>query len=110
VDQWLQRLNPEAVVILFGSNDVGQMGVEEYERKTREVVRRCLTNGAVVILTAMPPRSNRLDESWQFVEAARTMAREERVSPASASTTSFSGDCFHLRRPRRFSSGLLERF
>jgi lysophospholipase L1-like esterase len=79
VDQWLKRMNPEAVVIMFGSNDVGQMGVEEYERKTREVVRRCLTNGTVVILTAMPPRSSRMDESWQFVEAARTIAREERI-------------------------------
>jgi lysophospholipase L1-like esterase len=79
VDQWLKRMNPEAVVIMFGSNDVGQMGVEEYERKTREVVRHCLTNGTVVILTAMPPCSRRMDESWQFVEAARTIAREEKV-------------------------------
>ncbi len=79
VEQWLKRLNPEAVVIMFGSNDVGQMGVEEYERKTREVVRRCLTNGTVVILTSMPPRSGRLDESWQFIEAARTIARDEKV-------------------------------
>ena len=76
---WLKRMNPETVVILFGSNDVGQMGVEEYERKTREVVRRCLANGTVVILTAMPPRSGRMDESWQFIEAVRTIAREEKV-------------------------------
>jgi len=79
VDRWLQRMNPEAVVILFGSNDVGQMRVEEYERTTREVVRRCLTNGTIPILTTMPPRSRRMDESWQFVEAVRTVAREERV-------------------------------
>jgi len=79
VDQWLKRMNPEAAVIMFGSNDVGQMGVDEYERKTREVVRRCLANGTVVILTAPPPRSNRMDEAWQFMEAARTIAREEKV-------------------------------
>lgn len=79
VDQWLGRMNPEAVVIMFGSNDVGQMGVEEYERTTRDVVRRCLTNGTVVILTTMPPRSHRMDEAWQFMEAERTIAREEKI-------------------------------
>ena len=79
VARWLKEMNPETVTIMFGSNDVGQMDVEEYERRTREVVRHCLTNGTVVILSAMPPRSHRMDEGWQFMEAARKVARGERV-------------------------------
>ena len=79
VDRWLQKLNPEAVVIMFGSNDVGQMELAEYEQKTREVVRKCLTNGTVAILTTMPPRSGRLEKSRQFAEAVKRIATEEQV-------------------------------
>ena len=79
VDRWLKELNPETVVIMFGSNDVGQMGVDEYEQKTRSVVRRCLANGTVVILSTMPPRSGHMDEAWLFMEVARTVSREEKI-------------------------------
>jgi hypothetical protein len=33
VDKWLETLNPEVALIMFGSNDVGQMNVEEYTAK-----------------------------------------------------------------------------
>jgi len=79
VDRWLQKMNPEVAVIMFGSNDIGELEAMEYEQKTREVVRRCLTNGTVVLLTTLPPRSGRLDKSKQFAEAVRKVAREERV-------------------------------
>ena len=76
VEEWLKKLNPETVLIMFGSNDVGQMNVTEYEAKMRAVVARCLSNGTVVILSTMPPRSARLEESRRFAEAARKIARE----------------------------------
>lgn len=79
VGQWLQKLNPEVAVIMFGSNDVGALEAMEYEQKTREVVRRCLTNGTVVLLTTMPPRSGRLEKSKRFAEVVRKVAREEHV-------------------------------
>lgn len=79
VDQWLQKLNPEVAVIMFGSNDVGEMEAMDYEQKTREVVRRCLTNGTVVLLRTPPPRSGRLAKSKQFAEIVRKVAREEQV-------------------------------
>jgi lysophospholipase L1-like esterase len=79
VDRWLAKLNPEVAVILFGSNDVGLMDTAEYEARTRSVVQRCLTNGTVVILTTMPPRSGRVEKSRQFAEAARRLARELKV-------------------------------
>ena len=41
IDAWLKKLNPEVAVIMFGTNDLTQLGIEEYEKKTREVVDRC---------------------------------------------------------------------
>ena len=40
VGRWLNKLNPEVVLIMFGSNDVGQMEAAEYEPKLRYVVQR----------------------------------------------------------------------
>jgi len=79
VDHWLKQLNPEVAVIMFGSNDVGELGAGEYEQKTRDVVRRCLTNGTIVLLTTMPPHSGRLEKSKQFADIARKVAFEEHV-------------------------------
>jgi lysophospholipase L1-like esterase len=64
---------------MFGSNDVGQLPVAEYETKTREVVRRCLANGTIVILSTMPARSGRMEQAKEFAEAARRIAREEHL-------------------------------
>jgi lysophospholipase L1-like esterase len=79
VDRWLTRLNPEAIVIMFGSNDVEELGAAEYATKTREVVRRSLANGTVVLLTTMPPRSGRLGTARVFADAVRRIAREEQT-------------------------------
>jgi len=79
VDRWLKDHNPEVAVILFGTNDLGQVPLKEFEQKTAEVVDRCLKNGTVVILTTLPPRSGLLDKSKQFAEAVRRIAREKKV-------------------------------
>jgi len=79
VDKWLTRLNPEVVLIMFGSNDVGQMEVQEYAAKTRSVAKRCLKNGTIVILSTMPPRSGKLEKSAQFADAVRKLAAELHV-------------------------------
>jgi hypothetical protein len=79
VDKWLRDLNPEAAVILFGTNDLGQLTVDEYEKKTAEVVDRCLKNGTVVLLTTPPPRSGLLEKSKQFAEAVRRVAQKKQV-------------------------------
>ena len=78
-EKWLTKLNPEVVLIMFGSNDVGQMDVTEYETKTREVVARCLSNGTIVILSTMPPRSSLVEKSRQFADIVRKIAREQNV-------------------------------
>jgi len=79
VEPWLKKLNPEVVLVMFGSNDVGQMDAPEYEARTREVVARCLGNGTVVILSTMPPRHGRVDKSREFAEVVRRIAREQNV-------------------------------
>jgi hypothetical protein len=73
---WLARLNPEVALMMFGTNDLGQVPLEEYRAKTRAVVRRCLDNGTVVILSTIPPRSGQLPQCRAFAEAIREIGRE----------------------------------
>jgi lysophospholipase L1-like esterase len=79
VEKWLKDHNPEVAVIMFGTNDLGALELNEYEEKTSEVVDRCLKNGTVVILTTPPPRSGRLEKSKQFAEAVRRVAKDKKV-------------------------------
>jgi hypothetical protein len=79
VDTWLKRLNPEAAVILFGTNDLTALGKEEYEAKLRSVVQRCLAHGTVVILTTPAPRHGLVERSAEFAQVVRTVARELNV-------------------------------
>ena len=79
VDAWLKKLNPEAVVLMFGTNDLTQLGEREYEQKTREVVERCLRNGTVVILTTIPPRSGQVEKSKRFADIQRKVAADLKV-------------------------------
>jgi hypothetical protein len=79
VDAWLKTLNPEAAVILFGTNDLTAVGKEEFEEKLTRVVQRCLANGTVVILTTLPPRHGLVERSAEFAEAVRTVSRDLKV-------------------------------
>lgn len=79
VGAWLRKLNPETALILFGTNDLGALELEEYKAKTKEVVRRCLANGTVVILTTIPPKSGQLEKSRAFAEAVAEIGRELEV-------------------------------
>jgi len=79
IDTWLKKHNPEVALIMFGTNDLSQVGIEEYEKKTREVVDRCLQNGTVVILTTIPPRSGRLEQSRKYADVVRKIAADKKV-------------------------------
>jgi lysophospholipase L1-like esterase len=79
IDTWLKHINPEVALIMFGTNDLRQLELEEYKQKTREVVQKCLKNGTVVILNTIPPRSGKLNESRTFAEAVAESARDEHV-------------------------------
>lgn len=73
---WLTKLNPEAAVLMFGTNDLTQLDAREYEAKTRAVVEKCLKNGTVVLLTTIPPRSGRAAEAKAFADAQRRVAAD----------------------------------
>jgi lysophospholipase L1-like esterase len=79
VDQWLEKLDPEVALIMFGTNDLDQVPLAEYEASTRAVVRRCRDHGTVVILSTIPPRSRRLERCRAFAEAVRRVGRELQV-------------------------------
>jgi hypothetical protein len=75
VGDWLRVLNPEVAHIMFGTNDLLTMEPDEYRTKLRRVVRRCLDNGTVVILSTIPPRHGLEEKAGQFARAAREIAR-----------------------------------
>ena len=79
VDGWLKKLNPEVVLIMFGTNDLGGVSVEKYETGLRKFVQRCLDNGSVVILSTIPPRSGRAEKAAEYAKVARKIAKELKV-------------------------------
>jgi lysophospholipase L1-like esterase len=80
VGTWLKKLNPETAIIMFGTNDLTAVPLDEYEKKLRQVVKKCLDNGTVVILSTIPPRHGMLDKAKKYAQAARRVARELKVS------------------------------
>ncbi|MBN1126734.1 MAG: right-handed parallel beta-helix repeat-containing protein [Sedimentisphaerales bacterium] len=79
IDIRLKRLNPETALILFGTNDLSSVPLEEYKEKLGYVVQKCLDNGTVVILTTIPPRHGFYERSLLYAEAIRRVAREKKV-------------------------------
>jgi hypothetical protein len=79
VDQWLRRLNPEVAHLMFGTNDLHELELDEYRAKLRQVVRRCLDHGTVVILSTIPPRHGFETKAARFAQAAREIALELNV-------------------------------
>ena len=76
IDAWLKRLNPETAVLMFGTNDLDELSEDEYRAALRDVARRCLNNGTIVILSTIPPRHNMADKAAAFADAARGVAEE----------------------------------
>jgi len=103
VDTWLQELNPEVTIIMFGTNDLNKLDLHEYESKTRLVVNKCLDNGTVVILSTIPPRHGRAEKAAAFAHAVRRIAGELKVP-----LTDYH-DAIIKRRPHDWN-GELEKF
>ncbi|NIP22980.1 MAG: hypothetical protein GWN67_03185 [Phycisphaerae bacterium] len=79
IDKWLARLKPEVALIMFGTNDLTSVGLEEYKKKTQEVVQKCLDNGTVVILSTIPPRHGLAEKAALYADAVRKLARRMKV-------------------------------
>jgi lysophospholipase L1-like esterase len=93
IDAWLKKLNPEVALIMFGTNDLKEVPLAEYEKKLRVVVRKCLDNGTIVILSTIPPRSGMLEKAKQYAAAARTVAKD-----LNAPLSDYMAECLK-RRP-----------
>ncbi|MBM4038217.1 MAG: DNRLRE domain-containing protein [Planctomycetes bacterium] len=59
IDGWQKKMNAEAAVILFGTNDLGSLCPPEYTENMAASVRRMLADGTVPMLTTVPPASGR---------------------------------------------------
>ena len=79
IGDWLARLDPEVALIMFGTNDLNSVGLQEYKNKTRQVVQKCLDNGTVVILSTIPPRHGFAEKAAEYAEAVRKIARDVKV-------------------------------
>jgi hypothetical protein len=76
IDLWLKKLNPETAVLMFGTNDLNQIDVKEYETRLRVVTEKCLKNGTLVIMTTIPPRAGQEGKSKEFATAQRRIAKD----------------------------------
>jgi len=79
VDQWLRDLRPEVALIMFGTNDLSNVDDGTYREQLSALVDRCLSNGTVVILSTIPPRSGFAERAAQFAGVARAIAAERRI-------------------------------
>jgi hypothetical protein len=79
VAEWLRRLNPEVVLLMFGAGEFGAREPADYARNIRTVVERCLENGTVVILTTPSPTHGNLDRARQYAAALHQLAAEMEV-------------------------------
>jgi lysophospholipase L1-like esterase len=76
LDGWLKRLNPEIAVILFGTNDLSSVEIDDYRKQLSSLVRKCLERGTVVLLTTVPPRHGFEKKAEHFAGAARSIMKE----------------------------------
>jgi hypothetical protein len=103
IGDWLGRWNPEAAIFMFGTNDLGNLSVKDYEARLEDCVKRCLDNGTVVILSTISPRHGHEDASAAFASAARRVA-EKYLVPLTDLHTEF------LRRRPGDWDGALDKF
>ncbi len=79
IDDWLEGLNPEVALIMFGTNDLNSVPLPEYRQKLRDVIRKCLANGTIVILSTIPPRHRMAEKAAQYSKVIREIARDMKV-------------------------------
>ena len=103
LDSWLRQWNPEAAILMFGTNDLDNVDAEDYEATLADVVKRCLDNGTVVILSTIPPRHRFERKAAEFAKAARRVAKEFQIP-----LTDFHAEILR-RRPHDWN-GALDKF
>jgi hypothetical protein len=73
VDGWQKQLNPEAAVIMFGTND--GMTAPQYAENIASACRRMMADGTVPLLTSPPPKPGQTKEPYRLacVTAAKAL-------------------------------------
>jgi hypothetical protein len=77
VDGWQRKMQPEAAVIMFGTNDIGGLWPPEYTENMAASLRRMMADGTVPMLTSIPP-ANR-DGHREYWLAALSIAHGLKV-------------------------------
>lgn len=79
IDTWLNKLQPELAVVMWGTNDLGPLDVTTYTNNMRQVIQACKAYGTIPLLTTIPPRRGYDAKSAQFAQAMRDLALEQQV-------------------------------
>lgn len=79
IDRWIETLKPEVAIIMFGTNDIRRGSVEQHAQNLRQLVKRCLDRGVVVILSTIPPMQGFEKKVEQTVQAQRQIAHDLNV-------------------------------
>jgi len=79
VDSWQKKLNPEAAVILFGTNDIGNLLPPEYTENMAAALQRMMVDGTVPMLTTVPPKSGADALVYEYWLAGLMIARHLKV-------------------------------
>ena len=72
IDGWQKKMNPEAAVVMFGTNDIGRIWPPRYTENMAASLRRMMADGTVPMLTSIPP-ANR-DGHYEYWLAALSIA------------------------------------
>ncbi|TVQ00340.1 MAG: hypothetical protein EA381_07660, partial [Planctomycetaceae bacterium] len=79
LDGWIESLQPQLAVVMFGTNDIRQGTLEQHAQNLRQLVEGCLDQGVVVIMTTIPPMDGHDDKVPQAVATQRQIAAELNV-------------------------------
>lgn len=74
IDQWQKKIQPEVAVVLFGTNDIGQIPARRYAANLETALRRMMADGTVPILTTVPPKSGAEAQAREYRAAAIAVA------------------------------------
>jgi lysophospholipase L1-like esterase len=103
VDQWQKKMQPEVAVVLFGTNDIGQIPPKQYAENLETALRRMIADGTIPLLTTVPPKSGAEKAAREYRDAAVAVAKRLNVP-----LVDFYGEVLR-RRPDDWD-GRLEKF
>lgn len=103
IDAVLKREQPEAALIMVGSNDISGGTVPDgYRDGLRQIVQKCLDAHCVPILNTIPPRRDRQDA----VEAANRVIRETALE-FKVPLADFYAECLRLRPGQTWDNSII---